>query len=103
MFDAALEMENYPECAAAAESAFAVLLHFITAAQSEGALAAGDPLPLALTSWAVVHGLAKLAINNRLPMKPRQVLKFFDDFVAGVLQRGLGASCIAASKIPEFE
>jgi len=89
MFDAAFEMPKYPECAAAGESAFSALLHFIADAQDEERLAAGDPLPLALTSWSVVHGLAKLAINNRLPMKPAQVLKFFDDFVADVLRRGL--------------
>jgi hypothetical protein len=89
MFEADFEMPKYPECAAAAGSAFSTLLHFIENAQAEKGLAAGDPLPLALTSWSAVHGLAKLAIGNRLPMKPARVLRFFDDFVGDVLRRGL--------------
>jgi AcrR family transcriptional regulator len=98
MFDAVFQKPKYPEYAAAGESAFSTLLHFITDAQAEGGLAAGDPLPLAFTSWSVVHGLAKLAINNRIPMKRDQVLKFFDDFVADMLRRGLaGRSKTAGS------
>ncbi len=89
MFDSGFDLANYPECAAPSKSAFNALLHFIEDAQAEGALAAGDPQPLALTSWSAVHGLAKLAISNRLPMQRAEVLVFFDDFVAGVLRRGL--------------
>lgn len=91
MFDAVFDAAEYPECAAAGQSAFGTLLSFITEAQAQGALAAGDPLPPALTSWSMVHGLAKLAINDRLPMKPAQVLRFFNDFVGDVLRRGLAA------------
>jgi len=95
MFDAALDMAQYPECAAAGESSFNALVHFVADAQVEEGLAAGDPLPIALISWSMVHGLAKLAVNNRLPMKPAQVLTFYDNFVADVLQRGLaGASAV---------
>jgi len=91
MFDAAFEIANHPACAAAGEAAFDALLRFVSDAQSEGRLLAGDPLPLALASWSAVHGLAKLAINQRLPIPPAEVLKFYDDHVAAVLRRGMAA------------
>jgi len=91
MFDAVFDPAKYPECAAAGQAAFGALLSFITEAQAQGALASGDPLPSALTSWSMVHGLAKLAISNRLPMETAQVLGFFHDFVGDVLRRGLAA------------
>src|ERR1017187_1715119 len=48
-------------CEPIGKNAFSVLLDCITAAQESGDLRAGDPLPLAWTAWALVHGIAKLA------------------------------------------
>jgi AcrR family transcriptional regulator len=56
--------------------AFGVLIRCIEAAQAEGSLPAGDPLPVALTAWSLVHGIAKLAVSGTLPMSPEQTLGF---------------------------
>lgn len=89
MFDSTPEVSGHPACQAAGQGAFETLLGFVAEAQAEGAVMGGDPMPVALTSWATVHGLAKLAIAERMPVRGDQVLRFFDEFVAGVLQRGL--------------
>jgi AcrR family transcriptional regulator len=57
-------------------NAFAVLLNCIIAAQQSGDLPAGDPLPLAWTAWALVHGIAKLAISGSLPLNTRATMDF---------------------------
>ena len=67
---------NRPEYSAAADRAFETLVEAVKAAQAEGGLPAGDPLPLAVVSWSAVHGLAKLAGGGRLPFTPEQTLQF---------------------------
>jgi AcrR family transcriptional regulator len=44
--------------------AFRVLMQSIRACQAEGVMVEGDPLPLALTSWALVHGLVVLLLDS---------------------------------------
>jgi AcrR family transcriptional regulator len=78
MFDLPSCSERYPDYAAAGEEAFQVLLAGIADAQNAGALPAGDPQPLALVAWSVVHGIAKLAIARRLPFGSARVLEFAD-------------------------
>jgi hypothetical protein len=56
--------------------AFGVLIDGIEAAQTEGSLPTGDPLPVALTAWSLVHGIAKLAVSGTLPMLPEKTLEF---------------------------
>jgi AcrR family transcriptional regulator len=51
---------------AEAKGAFEVLVEAVRAAQAEGALAGKDPLPVATTCWALVHGLALLMLQNAL-------------------------------------
>jgi AcrR family transcriptional regulator len=58
------------------ENAFLVLLNCIQAAQSSGDLPAGDPMPLALTSWSLVHGIAKLAIGGNLHLDRKATIAF---------------------------
>ena len=58
------------------DNAFAVLLNCITAAQQSGDLRAGDPLRLAWTAWALVHGIAKLAISGGLPLDAPSTIDF---------------------------
>jgi AcrR family transcriptional regulator len=43
---------------------YQVLLDSIVACQQAGVVVAGDPLPLALTAWATVHGLAQLLLDG---------------------------------------
>ncbi len=78
MFDLPSSAERYPDYAAAGEEAFQVLLASIADAQKDGALPAGDPQPLALVAWSLVHGIAKLAIARRLPLGFARVLEFAD-------------------------
>ena len=56
--------------------AFQVLLDAITATQQAGVLPMGDPLPLALTAWSLVHGVAKLAAGGNMPMGQQTLLDF---------------------------
>lgn len=56
--------------------AFGVLMGCIEDAQAAKSLPAGDPLPLALTAWSLVHGIAKLAVCGTLPMGPERTLEF---------------------------
>lgn len=48
----------------AGRAAYQVLLDAIVACQQAGIVGAGDPLPLALTAWATVHGLAQLHLDG---------------------------------------
>ncbi len=45
-------------------AAYQVLLDAIVACQQAGVVVPGDPLPLALTAWATVHGLAQLLLDG---------------------------------------
>jgi AcrR family transcriptional regulator len=48
----------------AAMAAYQVLLDAIVACQQAGVVVKGDPLPLALTAWATIHGLAQLLLDG---------------------------------------
>jgi len=77
MFDWSLPADRYPELSAASRRAFSVLAGLVEAAQREGSLPAGDPLALACIAWALVHGVAKLAVAKRLPFHSEsEVLRF---------------------------
>jgi AcrR family transcriptional regulator len=45
-------------------AAYQVLIDSIVECQQAGMVLPGDPLPLALTAWATVHGLAELLIDG---------------------------------------
>jgi AcrR family transcriptional regulator len=74
MFD--LPSRGLPGPDTVGENAFRTLLGFIIESQKEGALPEGDPHPLALMAWSIVHGIAKLAISGNLPYTSKQVLDF---------------------------
>jgi AcrR family transcriptional regulator len=86
MFD--LPYRENPKHDTVAENAFQTLLGFIIESQKEGALPEGDPHPLALMAWSMVHGIAKLAISGKLPYSSKQVLDFTqiasEAFVSGM-------------------
>jgi AcrR family transcriptional regulator len=92
------------------ENAFQTLLGFITEAQNEGALPEGDPYPLALMAWSLVHGIAKLAISGKLPYAPAQVLDFTEcaskAFVSGMRdlkRRGNSIGVLAKRQLPQIQ
>jgi AcrR family transcriptional regulator len=87
MFD--LPSRGLPEHDKVGENAFHVLLEFIIESQKEGALPEGDPHPLALMAWSLVHGIAKLAISGNLPYSSKQVLEF-THFAAEAFVGGMG-------------
>jgi AcrR family transcriptional regulator len=76
MFDLPDCSAKYPEYDGAGKAAFDTLLGFVETAQADGGLPAGDPHPLALLAWSVVHGIAKLAVSGHLPFDAAQVLEF---------------------------
>jgi AcrR family transcriptional regulator len=70
------------------KNAFDTLFEFIIDSQKEGSLPRGDPLPLALMAWSMVHGIAKLATSGNLPYASGQTLDFTrcasEAFVSGM-------------------
>jgi hypothetical protein len=68
---------KYPQAVAAAEQSFRTLVNLVAACQQEGTLPAGDTRTLALLTWSIVHGIAKLAITGRFPFASKnEVLRF---------------------------
>ena len=57
-------LSNYPELQDAADETFSYLIDMVEYCQQEGIARAGHPLPLALTAWAAIHGLAMLLIEG---------------------------------------
>jgi AcrR family transcriptional regulator len=88
MFDLPRDLPGCPTEAEMGRNAFQVLVGAIEEAQQSGDLAAGDPLPLAFTAWALVHGVAKLAVNGNLPMTRAATLEF-TRYATRVLAEGL--------------
>ncbi len=77
MFDAPVSKNSHPEAAAASEHAFSVLVQLVKDCQQRGEMPAGDELDFALLAWTMVHGIAKLAITQRLPYGSKsRILKF---------------------------
>ncbi len=58
--------ERFPAVREAGLHAYQVLLDAIAAAQRAGMLREGDPAPLALAHWSLVHGVASLIVDGRL-------------------------------------
>ena len=78
MFDLPPSRDKYPEYAGAGEEAFATLRRLVIECQEAGALTSGEPEPLALMAWSMVHGIAKLASSSHLPFPKGGVLNFAD-------------------------
>jgi AcrR family transcriptional regulator len=89
MFDWPLDTRRSPALTKAGERAFSILVGLVEDCQREGALPAGDPLPLARIAWSLVHGVAKLAIGMRLPLaSEREILRFTGQAI-DTLQQGM--------------
>ena len=90
MFEFPWRADAYPQTRAAGERAFGILLHHVEAFQADEALPPGDPMPYALIAWSMVHGVAKLAINGRLPLEGTRAVLNFADTATNALWKGLG-------------
>ncbi|MCX6622357.1 MAG: TetR/AcrR family transcriptional regulator [Acidobacteria bacterium] len=88
MFDLPHSAATPVEYIAAGERAFQTLLDAVIAVQGEGALPPGDPHPYAVVAWSSVHGLAKLAIAQRLPFTSAQALDF-TAYLTAVVSQGM--------------
>jgi AcrR family transcriptional regulator len=76
MFDLPSALEDDSRRGVVGQNAFQILLDFVVDSQKEGSLPRGDPLPLALMAWSLVHGIAKLAASGHLPYTLGQTLDF---------------------------
>lgn len=77
MFDAPVSRTKNLNLTEVAQQAFGTLVNFVKACQEQGQLPSGDPLPLALLAWSMVHGISKLAVARRLPFESKaDTLKF---------------------------
>jgi AcrR family transcriptional regulator len=81
MFDAPFPKDSHPIAAKASEDAFSVLLCLVKNCQKNRQLPDRDDLDFALFAWAMVHGVAKLAITQRLPHVSRTKILRFARFV----------------------
>lgn len=76
MFDAP-ELGTDPASKQVGDEAFASLVGVIDLCQREGQLPAGGTEYRALLAWSLVHGIAKLAVANRLPFRSGdEILRF---------------------------
>jgi AcrR family transcriptional regulator len=103
MFDAAIP-ESDTICREAGAGAFATLVGFITLCQQEGQLPEGGTEYRTLLAWSLVHGIAKLAVSQRLPFRSEhQILQFaisaIEASMAG-LQRPAPASELSRNGAP---
>jgi AcrR family transcriptional regulator len=89
MFDHCQDLDAYPDYAASAQRAFQVLLDHVARAQGSGQLPAGDPNPLAITCWSMVHGIAKLAISGLLPFDSQDLILAFTGQATRMLAEGM--------------
>jgi len=89
MFDLPSSRDKYPEYAGAGNDAFATLLAFIVECQEAGVLPTGNPEPMALMAWSMVHGIAKLAASSHLPFLKDGILDFADA-ATRVMTAGMG-------------
>ena len=60
---------THPDLSTASARSFQVLLGSIVDAQEAGTVRPGDPMPIALTAWSAVHGLATLLAADALGAK----------------------------------
>jgi AcrR family transcriptional regulator len=90
MFGGFLEAcANDPELVQEASAAFQVLVDALTELQHQRLVRTDDPAELARLIWALVHGIAMLAIDGQLHGRDPEALQ---RFAAERLQTGIGIS-----------
>lgn len=79
MFDAPIPHGGQRDLEEASQEGFSILVNFVRLCQANGVLPPGKTRERALLAWSLVHGIARLAITNRLPYRSiGEVLKFAD-------------------------
>jgi AcrR family transcriptional regulator len=81
----------HPALKAAAERAFGLLVSAISEGQRAGHVRDGDPEELAVSAWALVHGLSALIIDGQLRRRVRndREARTLATRVTALLQNGL--------------
>jgi len=64
---------SFPSLAEAGAAAFSQLLESVVECQQAGVVVRGEPRELAISAWAIVHGLASLLMDNCLGPTPPNV------------------------------
>ena len=62
-----VERAAYPELHAAAKQAFGRVVQVVERGQAQREIGLGDPANLAMVTWAQIHGIAMLLIEDQLP------------------------------------
>jgi AcrR family transcriptional regulator len=77
MFDAPVSNSKDPEYVQASAETFDTLVAYIKNCQAGGQLPTGNTQERVLYAWSLVHGIAKLAVAERLPFRTKAaILKF---------------------------
>lgn len=80
----------YRDLGEAARAAFELLAEAVAQCQRSGLVREGDPRALAVSAWAMVHGLADLQVNRQLGMDARAHEALANDVTADLFL-GLGS------------
>jgi AcrR family transcriptional regulator len=93
MFSAygATSAQQHPELEQAATQAFMVLVESVKEGQQQGLIRPDDSQQLALTAWALTHGMAMLLMDGQIPMEDAQVVASLSGFMTRVLVEGLAS------------
>jgi AcrR family transcriptional regulator len=91
MFSAygATSAQQNPELQQAAIQAFMVLVDSVKNGQQRGLIRPDDSQQLALTAWALTHGLAMLLMDGQVSMEDSQPVASLASFITQVLVEGL--------------
>lgn len=85
-----LEPGEYPCLESTGENAFAVLVEAITAAQAKGYVTEEDPMLIAISAWAFIHGVSILLMQKQI--NPSEIgFSSSEEFVSlcqGIFQKG---------------
>jgi AcrR family transcriptional regulator len=88
-----------PACKQASEPVFAMLVGVIELCHREGQLPEGGTEYRALIAWSLMHGIARLAIANRLPLRSQDEILQFSvsaiDASIAALQKPLAPAMVA--------
>jgi AcrR family transcriptional regulator len=89
MFGPAIRRGRHPGLDTVAQRAFDSLVREMAFGQQVGAFAGSDPRELARVAWALVHGVADLAIGQQLALKNGKDLDALITVATTILSRGL--------------
>ncbi|MGD9896710.1 MAG: TetR/AcrR family transcriptional regulator [Candidatus Methylacidiphilaceae bacterium] len=81
----AVVYERDPSASEAAKAAFSVLVDAVRDGQNAGLIQEGDPRSQALAAWAMVHGLAALAVDGRIAGSAEEIEPALGYFLDGLM------------------